>query len=624
MTLRRIRAGHLALLFVSLVVALAASAMPAHAIPPNCDQDPSLCEPEVITHSALLTVSPPSPGVIAGSGINCGSTCSKSYLWTEICDGFGTLRTCADTDVTDVVLTASGGPGGYGPDWSGCTSESGGQCTVHMNAAHTVSLAWIDKTAPTVSLSSAPSKAGPSTQFMVSASDNSGVAKVEFYVDDVLRSTDTSDPFAVTMDLSMYEDGSNHVLKAISQDFAGLRSSSLASAPTRSFKVDLSTSLSGVSTIPAYVTTAPTVAFSKPDDATVRCTTLLGAAEKGTTPSCPAPYAPQLGPTPTDGHYTVELVATDDVGNTATVTRSFTLDRGAPNLAVGAPAAGAFLGAPFTPAVTVSDGFTPDGENAVDCKIDAGEYGSCAQLAPPDGHHTLTVRAVDRAGNATSKAVALTYDATAPVVKITSGPAEGSVVYAHSASFKFATTDLTATKTTCKLDGGAYTSCSGGRDLAGLGLGIHAFVVRAVDAAGNVTEVQRRFTVSELPATGGGGGGHTAGGGGPAIPSGPQAIGARVSNFWALFGKRTRVKRLTVRHLPAGATVTVKCKGRRCPFKRAVLHPEGSKVRLAKKFKRRKLRARTVITIVVAKEGMITETLRYKIRARKFPKVKKI
>jgi hypothetical protein len=551
-------------------------------------------------------VTAPASGQITGTGISCPGDCSQAFSWTETCYDFGQARTCEESGVDEPLLTASGGPGGYSPNWSGCTSVASQQRKVHMNAAQGVSVAWVDTTAPSVWFASAPAKAGAATQFVAGAADNSGaIAKVDFYVDDVLRAADTSAPFAATVDVGLYADGSAHVLKAVAQDLTGNRST----AATHSFTVDRSTALSGVSSVPPYVTTAPAVAFSEQADATVTCTTRLGADVKGTTASCTAPYTAQLGPGATDGQYTIELRAADDVGNTATVTRSFTLDRGAPNLAIGAPAAGAIVGGRFTPSLTVADGFTPDGHNAVACRIDARAFRSCAALRAADGPHTLTVRAVDLAGNSVSRAVAFTYDATAPVVAITRGPAEGSVVYARSASFRFATRDLTAAKTSCKLDDGPYTRCGGGRDLTGLALGIHAFFVRAVDAAGHVTEVRRRFTVSELPTR---------------DDEGPSRIEARVSTFWALFDNETRVKRLTVLHLPAGATVTLECKGKRCPFERAVLQAERSKLRLGPKFKRRKLRARTRITITVAKDGMIGETFRYTIRAGKFPKLRKI
>ena len=137
----------------------------------------------------------------------------------------------------------------------------------------------------------------------------------------------------------------------------------------------------------------------------------------------------------------------------------------------------------------------------VECQLGSGAFGSCASLAPADGARTLTVRATDLAGNAEEQTVDFTYDATAPVVKLTAGPGEGSVVYTRGASFAFTATDLTAITRSCKLDGGAFGACTTatGHTLSGLGLGIHTFTLRVIDAAGHVTTVVRRFTVADKP-----------------------------------------------------------------------------------------------------------------------------
>ena len=312
----------------------------------------------------------------------------------------------------------------------------------------------------------------------------------------------------------------------------------------------------------------------------------------------------------TDGQYTVELSVTDDVGNSATVTKTFTLDRGAPNLTVSAPAAGAIVPGPFTPTVSATDGFS---DVTFACRLDTGGFGSCVSLAPSEGAHSLTVRASDAAGNTTDVTRSFTYDSKAPVVKITGGPGEGTVVYVPSAAFTFTTSDLTAVTRSCKLDGGAFGPCTSatGHSLSGLGLGIHTFTLRVVDAAGHTTTAQRRFTVAVKPADGT-----------PPPPPptpGPTVKNATVNTFWQLFGKRTRVGTLTLEGAPAGAKVTVTCKGRQCAFKKLKLTSTGKRIKLAKRFKKRKLAAKTVITITVA-DASGTKRFRYTLRAGKFPK----
>jgi hypothetical protein len=229
----------------------------------------------------------------------------------------------------------------------------------------------------------------------------------------------------------------------------------------------------------------------------------------------------------------------------------------------------------------------------------------------------VTVRASDAAGNTTDEQRSFTYDSHAPAVSITGGPGEGTVVYARSTAYTFATSDLTAVTRTCQLDGGAIGPCTSatGHSLSGLSLGIHTFTLRVTDAAGNRTTAVRRFTVADKPVdTGGSGTGGTSGG-----SISPPVKLATVTTFWKLFGKRTQVGTLTLGHVPKGAKVTVTCKGKGCAFKQLKLTSSGAKIKLAKRFKKRKLAAKTVITITITTPAG-SKRFRYTLRAGKFPK----
>jgi hypothetical protein len=74
-------------------------------------------------------------------------------------------------------------------------------------------------------------------------------------------------------------------------------------------------------------------------------------------------------------------------------------------------------------------------------------------------------------------------DTTPPETKIDSGPAASTT--STSASFSFSSSESGSTFE-CRLDGGAWASCTSPKDYAGLAVGSHAFDVRATDAAGNV------------------------------------------------------------------------------------------------------------------------------------------
>ena len=460
--------GKLTLALLLLVVAMLGPSATAQAL---CGQNLDCGPGTTTTHSTVqLTVAAPSRGSVTGDAgkIACGAggaDCSENYTATTTC----TDAECTTTGPS-VTLTGSAGAPGFTPDWTGCSSASGSTCSLTMDTDHNVSLTWTDEADPTVGLSTPASKAGPSTVFTATASDNSGVVnKVDFYVDDVLRVTDTSAPYQYKPDISTYADGSLHTLKVIAQDGSARISSGLASAPSAGFTVDRSTAVTDVSTPAASTESAPDVTFSVPADATsVVCRTKAGDTVVGSTSNCSSPYSPQ-GVT-ADGPYTVEIAVIDDVGNSATVARAFTL------------------------------------------------------------HHAVADKPANTGG---------------------AGGISGT---------------------------GAPNGTSGTAASAG-----------------------------------------TAPSGTTAATTAPTVTAVTLSTSWRRFGKRTRVDRLTLAGVPKGAKVTVTCKGKGCAFTKKTLTGTGKNLALAGRFKRRKLAAKTVITVTVA-TATGTKRFRYTLRAGKVPK----
>ena len=92
------------------------------------------------------------------------------------------------------------------------------------NAFHGINVgaAWsggsTDTTAPTVS--NTESGTSGTITFSATASDNVGVTKVEFYVDGVLKGTDTTSPYSMTLDSTTLANGT-HTLTAKAYDAAG-------------------------------------------------------------------------------------------------------------------------------------------------------------------------------------------------------------------------------------------------------------------------------------------------------------------------------------------------------------------------------------------------------------------
>jgi len=95
--------------------------------------------------------------------------------------------------------------------------DAAGNSATSSAVAFTVSNVVADTTAPTVSAS----EAGTSGTITLSASaaDNVGVAKVEFYVDNALKGTDTTAPYAMTLDSTTLSNAS-HTLVAKAYDAA--------------------------------------------------------------------------------------------------------------------------------------------------------------------------------------------------------------------------------------------------------------------------------------------------------------------------------------------------------------------------------------------------------------------
>jgi hypothetical protein len=344
-----IRKSVLLALSASVLVLVLALAGGAGAAPPVCDPTETECgggEDGPVTNDADLTVEAPTPSGNVQSdpaGINCGNgptACrDTTYEYTVDCSE---NPDCDYSGVTTVTLTVTGGPPGHSADWTvcdanaggtaclatpnarNCDTESGTQCTLAMTGNYRVSLIWRDTQDPTVSLISPAAKAGPATSFSAAASDNVGVARVEFYVDGVLRGTDNFAPYTFSPNLPLYAHGSQHSLTVRSFDVNG-RSSALS--PSHTFTVDRATAVA-IDSPPSggHFSSAPEFVFTKDADATAKCETmsgLTGGTVLHTDAGCADSYTPQPdGP----GDYRVRITATDNVGNVATTERSFTID----------------------------------------------------------------------------------------------------------------------------------------------------------------------------------------------------------------------------------------------------------------------------------------------------------
>lgn len=101
--------------------------------------------------------------------------------------------------------------------------------------------------------------------------------------------------------------------------------------------------------------------------------------------------------------------------------------------------------------------------------------------------------------NLAAPQLAFIFDSTAPVIDITAGPADGSATTTTSGMFEFNVTDANSVDVTCSFDAGATTTpCTSPQAWGPVADGVHAFLIHAIDAAGNFAEELVSFTVDTV------------------------------------------------------------------------------------------------------------------------------
>ena len=394
----------LAALALALACATLLGAQPAAAACPINDLD---CTPggdgttATITHTLTVTKS---EGTVTSNpvGINCGTDCTERDSQTVSCTPEGECNPPNPAGWGSYTLTASGGRAGLSPVWTGCDSVATGACQVTLDASRTVNLGWADLTDPVVNTLSVTNavggKVGPLAQVSATASDTAGVSRVEWFLGTSTFPVvaDTAAPFTGTINLSSVADGSQVTIRARAVD----TSNRIGAEKTVTVTVDKHVGIL-IGGVPAF-TSASTVplTISTDADASMKCA-LSGAQSVAAAPCGPGAYSP-IGPSSPDGTYAYTVTATDGVGNTASATRSFVLDRTLPALAfTEGPSEGQLVGTP-----TLGFAFSEAEANpqALVCRLD-GSVIACSPGAAvtlvglTNGSHAFSVHATDKAGN---------------------------------------------------------------------------------------------------------------------------------------------------------------------------------------------------------------------------------
>lgn len=226
-----------------------------------------------------------------------------------------------------------------------------------------------------------------------------------------------------------------------------------------------------------------------------------------------------------DGHYyPVSVTATDDAGNSTTVTDTDVTfgddlklkvkEKVKPIIAVTYPTASATITS-ATPTITwtVTDDDSGIDEATIAIKIDSGMYVTsgitttaitkgfnCSYKIPTslsNGTHSFSLKVSDHDGNAATEIVtSFTVDTVPPALTITS-PADGLITNKESLTVSGTTNDVTSTPVTVTVNGAPVTVQSNGSFTTTVTLksGSNTITVVATDAAGLKTTIARTVTL---------------------------------------------------------------------------------------------------------------------------------
>ena len=345
----------------------------------------------------------------------------------------------------DGMLLATDSASPYSTTWSASSASAGAhtiQATAVDGAGNSASAsiqaniaAPPDTTSPSVALTS-PAAGGTVTGSVVlaaTASDaGSGVSRVEFRVDGTLVASDASSPYSATWNSSSAGVGA-HTVQVTAFDVAGNSAST-------------SVSVNVPAPPPPADTTPPSVSITSPTSgATVTGATALAAtasdAGSGVAriefrvdgvlvgSDANSPYSSSWDASSVaSGAHTIRATAIDVAGNSTSASISVNVpappppvDTTAPTVAITSPANGSTISGAITIAASGTD--SGSGMSRVEFRVDgallftdtAAPYSTTWDpSSSPAGLHTITARAYDLAGNASTSSISVSIAAAAP------------------------------------------------------------------------------------------------------------------------------------------------------------------------------------------------------------------
>lgn len=377
-----------------------------------------------------------------------------------------------------------------------------------------------DTTPPSVSIA-APSGGATVTgtvSITASASDDEGVAGVQFRLDGTnIGLEDTTAPYSVAWDTRTATGGA-HALTAVARDTSGNTQVSAGVSVTVSNPdtTDPSVSISQPSAGATVTGTGVMLRATATDNtAVVGVQFRVDGANVGAEDLSSPWETPWNSTTVSDGQHSVTAVARDAAGN-STTSAAVTIavdnpDTTGPTVSITAPAGGAILSGTVSVTATAADS---DGVAGVTFLLDGTAIGSEDTSSPysrswntnntAEGQHVLTAVARDASGNTTTSApVTVTVDNaddTLPTVSITA-PANNATVSGTVALTASATDNVGVVGVRFRVNGAdvgsedvtaPYTASWNTSSLAN---GTYTITAVARDAAGN-TKTSATITVT--------------------------------------------------------------------------------------------------------------------------------
>jgi hypothetical protein len=198
------------------------------------------------------------------------------------------------------------------------------------------------------------------------------------------------------------------------------------------------------------------------------------------------------------GSNTITVVAVDKAGNSTTNTRTVTYQAVAPTLTISAPVdnlitARNILAVKGTTTENSTVTVTVNGINPQIASMSGNVFTASVYLAR--GINTITIKAVDPAGNISNAKRTVTYDSTRPTLAVTT-PSQDIVTKNPTMILKGTVADnLSAVTIRITMDGKTYrpvvTNGAFAQQLTFTTAKLYSIVVTATDAAGNRSYVKR-------------------------------------------------------------------------------------------------------------------------------------